>query len=54
MGARIKLNQAHATGALLFAGALGGLTGSWLVFTAAAGLGLFLGYIGGDLRGRPR
>jgi hypothetical protein len=32
MSAKRKLNAAHLLGALVLAGLLGGLTGSWLVF----------------------
>ncbi len=36
MGARQKLNGAYLTGSLLIAGAIGVMTGSWLVFILAA------------------
>jgi len=39
MGARQKLNQAHVNGALIAAGVLGLVTGSWTIF-AIAGAGL--------------
>jgi hypothetical protein len=54
MGARKKLNQGYLTGTLLAAAALGGLAGSWLVFAVAAGIGVCLNVLGGDLRGPYR
>jgi hypothetical protein len=54
MGARTKLNQAYLTGTLLTAAALGGMTASWAVFAAAAGLCMVLNLVGGDLRGIRR
>ena len=36
--AKHKLNSAHVHGALIIAGFLGLVTGSWLIFTIAAGV----------------
>jgi hypothetical protein len=50
MNARKKLNSAHANGALLVAGLIGGLAGSWAVFAMAlAGL-VLTKILGGDIR----
>jgi hypothetical protein len=56
MNAREKLNGAHVNGALLVAGLIGGLTGSWTIFgLALAGL-VITKLIGADIRlqGRKR
>jgi len=56
MSARTKLNGGHANGALLVAGLVGGLSGSWVLFgLALAGL-LVSKLVGGDIRltGRRR
>jgi hypothetical protein len=50
MGARQKLNSGHVNGALLVAGLIGGLTGSWAIFgLALAGL-VVTKILGGDIR----
>jgi hypothetical protein len=50
MGARQKLNSGPVNGALLVAGLIGGLTGSWTIFgLALAGL-LVSKIMGGDIR----
>jgi len=50
MGARQKLNSGHVNGALVVAGLIGGLTGSWGLFAVAlAGL-LVSKLMGGDIR----
>jgi hypothetical protein len=56
MGARQKLNSGHINGALLVAGLVGGLSGSWTIFgLALAGL-VLTKLLGGDIRlnGRKR
>ena len=56
MNARNKLNSGHVNGALLVAGLIGGLTGSWTIFgLALAGL-VVTKLIAGDIRlgGRKR
>jgi hypothetical protein len=55
MGARHKLNEAHFLGAVLWAGVIGAVTGSWIVFFIALGILLALSIHGGAIRfGRPR
>lgn len=50
VGVRKKLNAANVNGALLVAGIIGSLTGSWVIFgVALAGL-LISGVLGGDIR----
>ena len=51
MGAKHKLNAAYTGGALLVAGLLGWLTGSWVVFLVALAVLLALSCYTGDLRG---
>jgi hypothetical protein len=56
MNARQKLNGGHVNGALLVAGLIGGLSGSWTIFCLAlAGL-VLTKFLGGDIRlkGRKR
>jgi hypothetical protein len=56
MNARQKLNSGHINGALLVAGLIGGLTGSWTIFgLTVAGL-LITKVMSGDIRlnGRKR
>jgi hypothetical protein len=50
MGARSKLNGAYLNGALLIAGLVGGVTGSWALFgVALAGL-LVSDIVSGSIR----
>jgi hypothetical protein len=50
MGAKRKLNAAHFNGAMIIAGLLGGVTGSWEVFLIAF-VALMIGAIvAGDVR----
>jgi hypothetical protein len=56
MNARRKLNSGHLNGALLVAGLIGGLSGSWTIFgLAVVGL-VFTKLVSGDIRlsGRKR
>lgn len=50
MAARHKLNQAFIAGTLATAGLIGGVTGSWIAFGVAAGVGLLLNLYGGEIR----
>jgi len=50
MGARSKLNSAHINGALLVAGLIGGMTGSWAVFGLALAGVLVTEVISGGIR----
>ena len=54
MSARGKLNSAHVNGALLVAGLIGGLTGSWTIFGLALGGLLLTKVLGGDIRSPRR
>ncbi len=54
MAARHKLNQGFIVGTLATAGLIGGVTGSWVAFGIAAGVGLLLNLYGGDIRLRSR
>ncbi len=54
MGARQKLNHAHATGILVFSAVLGAATGSWLVFLITAALGAAVSLQNGDIRPHSR
>jgi hypothetical protein len=56
MSARQKLNGGHINGALLVAGLIGGLSGSWTIFALAVTGLLLTKLIGGDIRlqGRRR
>ena len=50
MSAKRKLNSANVVGALLIAGLLGGVTGSWSVFWIAAVALFVTAYHAGDIR----
>jgi hypothetical protein len=50
MGARNKLNASYANGALLIAGAIGVLAGSWPIFAITLGCVLATSFIAGDIR----
>ena len=49
-GARGKLNQSYATGALLIAAFLGLVFSSWWTFGVAAAILLALNVLGGNIR----
>ena len=53
MGARQKLNQAHVNGALIAAGVLGLVTGSWTVFIIAGAALIGAATYSGDIRTKP-
>ena len=48
--AKHKLNSAHVHGALIIAGFLGLVTGSWLIFALAAGALVFTSIQDGSIR----
>ncbi|MDA7918257.1 hypothetical protein OAG76_05155 [Rubripirellula sp.] len=48
--AKHKLNSAHVHGALIIAGFLGLVTGSWLIFALAAGALVFTSVQDGSIR----
>jgi hypothetical protein len=50
MTAKHKLNSAFVCGAFVFAGMLGGITGSWIVFFIALGILLATSFHDGSLR----
>lgn len=50
MGARRKLNAANVNAALVIAGLIGGLSGSWVVFGVALTGLLVSGVLAGDIR----
>jgi hypothetical protein len=50
MGAREKLNEAHALGSVILAAAAGFLTGSVGVFVVALIILLILNVMGGEIR----
>jgi len=50
MGARNKLNEAYAAGALIVAGVIGLAAQSWAVFAIAAVITLGLSVVGGGIR----
>ena len=50
MGARQKLNHAHVNGALIAAGVLGLVTGSWTIFIVAGAVLIGTAICGGDIR----
>jgi len=50
MSAKRKLNSAYFCGALLTAGLVGGITGSWTVFVVAFAALLIARYHAGDLQ----
>ena len=50
MSARNKLNSAHVNGALIVAGLVGGLAGSWWIFGLALTGLLVSKVLGGDIR----
>lgn len=50
MGARQKLNAASITGNVLLASLIGAVSGSWVVFVAAALILLGVALISGDIR----
>ena len=50
MSAKQKLNAAYFLGAVLTAGLLGAVTGSWAVFGVALAAVLVAGYHAGDFR----
>lgn len=50
MSAKHKLNQAHVLGALLVAGVIGWVTGSWIVFGVALATLVLAGCHAGDIR----
>jgi hypothetical protein len=50
MDARSKLNAAHVNGALIVAGIVGGLAGSWPVFGVTFGLLVTSALIAGGIR----
>jgi hypothetical protein len=52
--ARQKLNSAYTTGALITAGLLGAVTGSWPAFLLASGVLLLMGLYKGEIRPRSR
>jgi hypothetical protein len=50
VSAKHKLNAAYFLGALLIAGLLGAITGSWIVFALALAGVLIAAYHSGDMR----
>ena len=52
MGARQKLNEAHVNGALIAAGVLGLMTGSWVIFIIAGAALIGAATSNGDIRSR--
>lgn len=50
MGARNKLNQAYATGSLIFGTVAGVVTQSWTIFMVVSAVGLAMNFFGGDIR----
>ena len=52
MGARQKLNNAHVIGALIVAGFLGLMTGSWTVFIIAGAVLIGVATYSGEIRSR--
>jgi hypothetical protein len=50
MSAKHKLNQAYLLGALIVAGVLGGVTGSWAVFFITLAALVALSYHAGEIR----
>jgi len=54
MGARQKLNDAHVNGALIAAGVLGLMTGSWVIFIIAGAALIGAATCNGDIRPKSR
>jgi hypothetical protein len=50
MGAKAKLNTAYFHGAVVVAGVLGWMAGSWMVFLIALGVLLVANVFAGDIR----